>query len=454
MIMKTWTTSAGLQWLEAILQERFGHAFSLQPQAVGTLSLILSGSDRSITLTTDPTTYARSDSALPCTQWDAQDEGWHTALHSSLPAPGAEKLPTPLIATTSQGLHIGYDILGLTYWMLNRIEEIGRTDLDVHGRFPAVASHAYRHNYLERPIVDEWLHILGQAMERVWPGLTLKQHRFEMKVSHDVDEPSMYAFKSWKTIARMMAGHLLKRRDLKAFVTAPYVKIATGASLHPADPFNTFDWIMDVSEAEGLHSAFYFISGHTFADYDPDYEIDHPIIRNLIRRIHRRGHEIGLHGSYGTYQVPDLLRREADCLRRVCAEEGVEQNQWGGRMHFLRWEQPATLRAWDQAGMAYDSTLGYADRPGFRCGTCFEYPGFDPVACQMLHLRLRPLIMMECSVIEAEYLGLGTGQTALDRTLALKNACKSVGGIFTLLWHNSRCLSDEYNNFYKAIIVG
>ena len=147
MKMKTWATPNGLQWLETILHERFGHAFSLQPQADGTLLLILPGSERSITLTTDGATYNRADSALPCAQWDADAEGWRTSLHPTLLSPGAAHLPSSLIEETTDGCIIHYDILGLTYWMLNRTEEIGRTDLDVHGRFPALASHAYRYAF-------------------------------------------------------------------------------------------------------------------------------------------------------------------------------------------------------------------------------------------------------------------------------------------------------------------
>ncbi|MBF4275419.1 hypothetical protein EAY07_26130, partial [Vibrio anguillarum] len=66
------------------------------------------------------------------------------------------------------------------------------------------------------------------------------------------DSPSMYGFKPWPTIGRMMAGHLLKRRDLKAFFTAPYVKLATYSQLHPTDPYNTFEWLMDISEANNI----------------------------------------------------------------------------------------------------------------------------------------------------------------------------------------------------------
>ena len=52
--------------------------------------------------------------------------------------------------------------------MLCRIEEIGRSDLDEHKRFPASESHAFKHNYLDRPVVDEWMHVLGQVIRMRW----------------------------------------------------------------------------------------------------------------------------------------------------------------------------------------------------------------------------------------------------------------------------------------------
>lgn len=67
------------------------------------------------------------------------------------------------------------------------------------------------------------------------------------------------------------------------------------------------------------------------------------------------------------------------------------------------------------AGMSYDSTLGYADRPGFRCGTCFEYTAFDVVSDQPLSLRIRPLIAMDCTVIAERYLGLGSTRGGLRK---------------------------------------
>lgn len=204
-----------------------------------------------------------------------------------------------------------------------------------------------------------------------------------------------------------------------------------------------------LTKAPRVKSAFYFICGRTNKKMDADYELEHPAIRKLLRTIHARGHEVGLHPSYNTFDNSEALKGEADRLWKVCAEEGIRQHAWGGRMHYLRWRQPTTLRAWADAGMSYDSTLSYADHAGFRCGTCFEYPGFDPIEAEKVSVRVRPLIAMEGSVLNSRYMGLAHDE-ALALFRDLKEKCRKVKGQFTLLWHNSEML--EHKSIYKEII--
>lgn len=436
-----------LKWLESIINERFGHTFHLVEKEC-VLVISIDESPLKICFDRLQDNFILSNSDFSCACWQASVEGFKGPVEDRLPAPSNIELPNPLIEMHPQGATIHYDILGLTYWMLSRLEEVGSENLDNHGRFPAVASHAYRHNYLDRPVVDEWLNILGQVIAKVWPVLRLKNHDFSMNVSHDVDRPSRYGFRSMSSLARAVGGDLIKYQNYKGALSSPWIRINTVDRLHPLDPYNTFDWLMSVSESAGLKSAFYFICGRTDAGRDSDYEPEHPAIRALLREIHSRGHEIGLHPSYSTYKQPELLKAEADRLRRVCLEEGITQDKWGGRMHYLRWEQPTTLRAWAAAGMNYDSTLGYADCPGFRCGTCFEYPAFDPIAEEILDLRIRPLIVMEGTIVSSAYLGLGISQAAEDKVLMLKDRCRKVSGSFNLLWHNSFFMEKGLDKIY------
>jgi hypothetical protein len=450
--VRRWHTPSALYWLQNLLQERFHYPFNIRIQHSEVVEIFLDGDSKSIRMPLYSTEFTRADSCLDCSMWNASAEGWDAPFSGQLFAPGTISLRFPLIEAAPTGFCINYDILGLTYWMLTRQEEVGRHDLDAHGRFPAAASHAARFGYLHRPIVDEWLCILSQVMARTWPRLSIKKRAFNMKVSHDVDVPSRYTFGSFAGMVRKMLGDLFFCRNLGVALIAPWIRYSSSSKLHDLDPNNTFDWIMDASENAGLISAFYFISSEQNGPLDADYSIGHPAIRALMRRIHARGHEIGLHPSYESYKNKALLKLEADNLRDIARQEDIKQTKWGSRMHYLRWEQPTTLRACAVGGMSYDSTLGYADRPGFRCGTCIEYQAFDPVANEALAIRIQPLIAMDCTVIERRYLNLGLGLEARNEFLGLKETCRVVGGCFTLLWHNSQLKSRGEKKLYLELL--
>ncbi|WP_321391932.1 polysaccharide deacetylase family protein [uncultured Desulfuromusa sp.] len=438
-------------WLEMVLKERFGHAFSITEEA-GTLRLTVKDSKVSIRFDKLQPIFHQSRSDFSCSYWQASNEGYVAPVDDVIPAPSEEELCHPLIEPVEGGSVVHYDILGLTYWMLSRLEEVGRSDLDEYDRFPASSSHAFNHGYLERPIVDEWLAILGQIIRRQWPELQLKNNEFSFKVSHDVDFPSRYGLCSSKRLLRTIAGDVLHRQSLKSLLSGPWIHLKTRRELHPADPNNTFDWIMDLSERQGLVSSFYFMCGCTDSRMDGGYEPGHPAVRKLMRRIHERGHEVGLHPSFCSYTKPGIIQSEAETLRTICQQERIAQSQWGSRMHYLRWQHPNTMYGLVQAGMSYDASLGYADRVGFRCGTCYEYPAFDPVEKKQLNLRLRPLVAMETTIISSCYMGLGVGEKAIQKIEYLQEVCQKVRGAFTLLWHNSSFNDELEKKLYSGLI--
>lgn len=447
-----WPNLPAIQWMEDLLTERFDCALRLNLDSdQHSVNLFIPGSKKMISFKINSDCFPLGRSNIPCEYWRGDDR-FHMTDSAALPLIGTSELSDHLITASSEGACFAYDVLGLVYWCLTRCEEVGHQDLDHLNRFPASSSHAFLHNYLDRPVVDEWLQVLRLVMERLWPSLYMKHNDYSIQLSHDVDVPARYGFSTPKQFLRSVAGDLLIRKNIRAALKAPKLYFGGQQHLHPEDPLNTFDWIMDRSEEHGLKSAFYFICGRTDPKRDAQYDVGHPAIRSLIRRIHERGHEVGLHPSFNSYLDPATIAQEADALKTVCAEEGVFQEKWGGRMHYLRWRQPDTMRAWDLAGMNYDSTLGYPERPGFRCGTCVEYQGFDPVAQESLDLRIRPLVAMDVSVIAREYLGLGNSSEAADEFDRLSSACRKVGGTFSLLWHNCQLGTPADKTFYENIL--
>lgn len=441
-----------LNWFQQIFFERFGVKFIFEKREDCIVFKYKESEKLIIFSNMDKEFYTFGETGLNCYEWNSEKESMQGIISPILKAPSTKALPSKLINFNEKGAEINYDILGLTFWMLNRLEEIHRTDLDNHERFPAINSHAYKYDYLERPIVDEWLDILQQVIQRVWPNLKLKKHQFSIKVSHDVDVPSRFAFSRPFSVIKSMASLVLKNNNIKLALMAPIIYLGSKNKIHPLDPYNTFDWLMNISEKNNLKSAFYFICGRTDKSKDALYEPEHPIIKKMMLEIYKRGHEVGLHPSYNSYNNPEQINFEAQRLKKVCKELGIEQSQWGGRMHFLRWSHPTTLQAWNDAEMSYDSTLGYADRPGFRCGTCHEYTGFNPVTDTILNIKIRPLIIMDCSVIAKHYMGLGYTKKALNEIIKYKRICEKVEGNFTFLWHNSFFNGKKSFKLYEDII--
>ena len=125
---------------------------------------------------------------------------------------------------------------------------------------------------------------------------------------------------------------------------------------------------MSVSEQKNLTSAFNFLTATRNPIYDGNYKLSYPSITKLMKEINSRGHVIGLHPSYETFLNNELIVSEAKILKQKCDKEKIYQNAWGGRMHYLRFKFPETLYGWAKAGMDFESSLGFADRLGFRCG--------------------------------------------------------------------------------------
>jgi peptidoglycan/xylan/chitin deacetylase (PgdA/CDA1 family) len=348
-------------------------------------------------------------------------------------------------------IHIGLDILGSCFFMLSRYEEAVLKQRDQHGRFQAIMSVAYKESIIERPIVNEYLEILWATMKRLWPNLQKKSRRFKIFLTHDVDIPFAVTGLSLSKIAKSCLGDLIKRKSLGLGIKRWQSLLNTRKYGADYDLYNTFDYLMDKSEEKGLKSTFYFMTNFSNKKYDGNYSLENPWICELLRKIHRRGHEIGLHPSYDSYNDIEKTIGEFQYLKKICEQENIFQDNWGGRQHYLRWDIPITWRNLDEAGLEYDSTLGYAEKPDFRCGTCFEFPVFDLQYRNQLKLRERPLTVMEGSLFGVNYMALKHDR-AFDEVNRMISICRLFHGDFVLLWHNNNLLTNQDRKMYENIL--
>ena len=107
-----------------------------------------------------------------------------------------------------------------------------------------------------------------------------------------------------------------------------------------------------------------------------------------------------------------------------------------GRQHYLRFEIPITWQSWEDNGLEIDSTLGYAEMEGFRCGTCYEYTVYNFITRKKLRLKENPLIFMEVSVMD--YQNIRESEKFLVKLRDMVRIAKKYKGNFVFLYHNTK----------------
>jgi len=325
------------------------------------------------------------------------------------------------------------DIFAASFFMLTRWEEYVNKNRDEHNRFPATESLAFKEGFLDRPVVNEYVEMLKNMLLKLDSSLKFRSREYQLFLTHDVDH--LYFWKSSKQLFRIVTGDVLKRWDFSlAFARVKEYILVKRKKIR--DPFDTFDWLMDKSEEIGVKSRFYFMSGGV-TEYDNNYKIDEPKSLKLIYKIKKRGHIIGIHPSYSAYNDSEQFKKEKELLEKITEQKILE-----GREHYLRFEVPTTWQVWEDNGMEVDSTCGYADKEGFRCGTGDEFSVFNVLTREKLKLKERPLVLMDCSLFEYNNYNYKEAEENTKELQKHTNIC-------TVLWHNSYI---EHMKFYGEFI--
>jgi hypothetical protein len=336
------------------------------------------------------------------------------------------------VSAGSDAVECRADILTTALWTLARREESVPNACDEHGRIPAAGSVAFRFGFLDRPVVDEYALAFRQALSHLVPGWKPLAPVLRLKLSHDID------LVGFPRSLRSTVGHIYPRRIPRAFCRDALSSIHIGMPAYLEAVLET----ARISREGGFDSAFYWKASARTA-WDSGYDPRHPQIRGVIERLREQGFELGVHPAYGTFDNLPELQAEVDRLRRVVGAGPI-----GGRQHFLRW-RPFTWSSWEKAGLAYDSSVGFADAMGFRAGTAVPYhPWLIDEDRESAILEI-PLIVMDCTPVE--YMRLGTTET-LAAIAVLVRRCEAVGGVFTLLWHNTSVLERPYASLYPKIL--
>ena len=128
------------------------------------------------------------------------------------------------------------------------------------------------------------------------------------------------------------------------------------------EPYWNFETLTALEESYGVKSTFLFLNEshkEMSTNFMGRYDIRSPKVQAVIRELDGKGYEIGLHGSYYSYNNESLLKREKDVLEEILGHKIVSTRQ-----HHLNFDENITWKSHEAVGIKYDSTKGYSDIVG------------------------------------------------------------------------------------------
>lgn len=352
------------------------------------------------------------------------------------------------------------ELLDTVFHHLSREEECSPDARDLQDDWIWVKTHTTERSW-DRPVVDDLLRHECRDRGETWNSKERwpNDAPFALCLSHDVDILHKYN-RSFRAAAE--CGKRVLRGVDRARVGARFGKMMAEALLVPwtrwkdDDPVWRMEKWIDVETRFGFYASYFFIpfSLRKTHFYDMTYQCADQLryrntwttVRGMMRDIAEAGFDVGLHGSYFSYNDPSMLRDQKQQI-----EDCVGRPVTTTRQHYLRYHAAQTPRIHAEAGLECDSTQGFDVRQGFRAGTVFPYWCWDHQANRRLPVLEVPMHIEDVSLFEPGYQNLSL-DNGLQRVFSLMDTVQDLGGCLTLNWHPNRLEDERYFESYRLIL--
>ena len=315
---------------------------------------------------------------------------------------------------------IPFDIFAASFYLISRYEEYLPHVKDIHQRYTADESLAFKNKFLEKPVVDIWAYKLLNHLQEKFPNYKYQTRAYQFISTIDIDNAFAYKHKS---LVRSVGGFF---KDLSQFKIFNIWDRFAVISRIKKDPFDTFDKIIDIKKQSNIRTIFFFLIGD-YTTFDTNVSASKNKFRLLIKSMVDYA-RVGLHPSYFSMQNPSVLKKEKKRLERI-----TNMPIMRSRQHYLRFSLPETYQHLIDLEITEDYSMGYASHVGFRASTCTPFYFYDLDFEIQTPLKIFPFALMDTTL--NDYMNL-TPKQSLGKIRDLKNEVKAVNGTFITLFHN------------------
>jgi hypothetical protein len=313
-----------------------------------------------------------------------------------------------------------FDPLASIFFLLSRYEEYTADALDEHGRFSGHSAWGGV-GIIARPVVDLWRVALLDMVREHHAELNLEMPPYRIVATIDVDSAFAFRYKGIRRTAGAVLRNVVMGKWRQAFERAHCV--LTDAH----DPFDTYDFIIDYCNQHRIElRTFFLLANRSRFDINVDHRNEQ--LQDRMHDIQDTGAIVGIHPGYQSHDNIEILQEEIQRLSHILEEKVIHSRQ-----HFLKFRLPESYQRLMACGIQHDHSMGYADVPGFRAGTCRAFPWFDLQHNRETTLMIHPVVVMDSTLNSYMHLSPDDAMVTID---GLRREVQGVGGDFTSLWHN------------------
>ncbi|MGM0498021.1 MAG: polysaccharide deacetylase family protein [Bacteroidota bacterium] len=332
-----------------------------------------------------------------------------------------------------------FDLFAASFYLVSRYEEYLPFSADNHGRFEAKESLAFKNNFLQEPIIDQWAYIFADILQEKYPGLHIPKRKFRYISTIDVDNAYAFLFKG---ISRTLGATFRSLVNLDLQDNFRRYRTLT----NKRDPYDTYDIFFDTHQKYGIKPIWFFLVGDS-SRYDNNVSPAKQGYQNLIRSIARKS-QVGIHTSYETFTNENKLKDEIQKLEKI-----IDRNVYKSRQHYLRLHFNKTYQNLIASGITEDYTMGYATNIGFRASTCTPFKFYDLQNEEETDLKVYPFEIMDITLNKYKNYNVTEAISSIESVI---EKIKKVDGTFISIWHNE-ALSDHghwkgWENVYREML--
>lgn len=314
------------------------------------------------------------------------------------------------------------DYLATAFYHINCLQEYQDCPLDDLNRFPYVNSLQHRHDNIQVNIGQYCFDQLAKEL-----GIKSKKKKTRFFLTHDID--SVYG-------AILQDGfNVLKKGRIDIFF-----QLLFRAAIGKPDWLN-MDLIMKLESVYDCKSVFYWLVNKgrlNSREINADYDFFNPKIQNIYKSVSDKGFENGIHKSISKDGF------ESELIK-------FDKKPIGNRYHYLKFNLPSGFDAIEESGLKLDSSLGFAEKMGFRNNYGLPFTPYNFAQKRPYSFVEVPLHIMDRTFFQYDRKSPEKATMAiLDFLEKNKENC-----VLSILWHNNFFTDYKFKGYlkmYKAIL--